>query len=160
MNIRKKTILTIIHATITIVLVGGILAYTIFLRSYKDLEKMDILADVNHLESTLDRELDNLTAITNDWAAWDDTYRYMKDKNPEYLASNLVDGTFDSLGLNLFIIFELDSNIAYIKAYDLEEQEEIEPSNNVIQIITETPQFFQIDEDEISNGFISSEILQ
>ena len=49
----------------------------------------------------LNREIYHLDSFTNDWAAWDDTYRFMQDRDPIYIESNLVDQTFVGNRLNL-----------------------------------------------------------
>lgn len=142
MCIKKQTILTIICSTCTIVLVGAIFIQTTFLNSYKELETPDIQADTKRLLDTLDRELDNLSAITNDRAARDDTYRFVQDKNQEYVESNLVDGTFESLNVNIIIYYNLDGKVICQKAYDPENQEEIQLPIPILDYFENNPDFF------------------
>lgn len=155
MSLRKKTILTILAATLLIVAIGSILAKTVLLKSYKDLELTDIQADVTHVEATLDYERENLSALTNDWAAWDDTYQFMQDKNTTYLDSNLINGTFESLSLNFILYLDTDGNVAYQKAYDLEKQQIIPVPESIGAYLHQNPDLIHLKDNQYQNGFLS-----
>ena len=157
MSIRKRTILAILTATMIIVVFEVIHAHTVFLNNYKKLESDEILTDVNHLHAALDSELSDLYALTADWAAWDDTYEFIQNENATYLKSNLVDGTFESLGLNLIIFFDEDGKVIYQKAYDLEEQESIPVSDEITNFFSNNPDLFNLGESESNSGFLAVE---
>lgn len=158
MNIRKRTILTIFGATCIVMLVGGIFGYFAFLNSYEKLEILDIQSDAKRLLSTLDHETENLASITDDWAAWDDTYNFVQDKNQDYVDSNLVDGTFESLKLNLVIYFDTQGQVVYQKAFDLENQEEIAVSEDILEFFISHSGIFLTSEDFSHSGFLSADI--
>ena len=120
MNLRKRTFLTILSATMLIVVVFGILGYSVFLESYRDLELEETRSEVNHVYAMLNSETNNLNSINGEWAASNETYRFVKNKDQKYLDSNLGNSTFESLGINLFLLLDIEGNIVYQKAYDLE----------------------------------------
>lgn len=157
MTIRKRTILTIIGSTCTIVLVGVIFTQTSFLDSYKELETLDIESDAIHMMRSLEGELDDLSALTNDWAAWDDTYQFIQDKNQEYIASNLVDGTFESLSVSLIVLYDPDGRVVFQKAYDLENQEEILPPISILDNFKGNSDFYFTNEEKQNSGFFFNE---
>lgn len=66
----------------------------------------------------IDDEFARLLATTVDWAEWDDTYAFVEGRNEEYISSNLVDGTFIDLGIDLVIFLDRDGEIVYAKLYD------------------------------------------
>ena len=157
MNIRKRTILTILGTTCIVMLVGGIFGYFTFLNSYERLEILDIQSDAKRLLSTLDHETENLSSITDDWAAWDDTYDFVQDKNQEYVDTNLVDGTFESLKLNLIIYFDTQGQVVHHKAFDLENQEEIAVSKDILDFFDNHPSIFLASENLNNSGFLSAD---
>ncbi|MBN1763609.1 MAG: PAS domain S-box protein, partial [Methanomicrobia archaeon] len=54
-----------------------------------------------------------------------DTYAFIEDRNEEYIASNLIDGTFADLELNLMLFIDSSGQIVFGKAFDLENEEEL-----------------------------------
>lgn len=69
--------------------------------SYFSLERKGAQKDVSRCEGALQREIEHLNLLTNDWAAWDDTYRFIQDRNEDYIESNLVIETFSDNRLDL-----------------------------------------------------------
>ncbi|HBE94517.1 MAG TPA: bifunctional diguanylate cyclase/phosphodiesterase [Desulfovibrio sp.] len=52
----------------------------------------------------LDANLEDLKALSLDWAWWDDSYRFAQSPSPEYRESNLNSDTFQAQKLNLLLI--------------------------------------------------------
>ncbi len=131
MNIRKKTILTVTFFSLVIVAIGALLANTLFLNSYRRLERNDIEQDVGRLHAALAVELANLTSLTKDWATWDDSYDFMRNHNSAYIESNLVDSSFENLRLNYIGFFDTSHEVVFQKVYDLEAQREVQLSREL-----------------------------
>ena len=62
----------------------------------------------------------HLTANLQDWSGWDDTYRFVQDHNPEYVASNLSDTTFLNLKLSAMVFVNTSGRVVHAGAFDLE----------------------------------------
>ncbi|MCJ7519092.1 MAG: diguanylate cyclase [Anaerolineaceae bacterium] len=142
MNLRKKTILAIAITFLLTIAVGYGYTHTLFLKSFLNIENQEIEANVRRLHYSLDREIENLGTLTNDWAAWDDTYAFVQNPSQEYISLNLVDDTLSELGLNFILYFDNNGNIIYSKAYDLEKDIEIPLENSIfsyIKDLTSTP---------------------
>lgn len=78
----------------------------ILLPSFFNLERQNIKSNVQRVANSLGNELDHLAVLTNDWAAWDDTYKYIINQNSEYEISNLGDSTFSLNRLNLLYLID------------------------------------------------------
>jgi len=104
MNLRIKVLLTLLFL---MTLFGsaeyGVFRWVIF-PSFLALEREEAREDLERCVRALNREIYHLDSFTNDWAAWDDTYRFMQDRDPIYIESNLVDQTFVGNRLNLVYI--------------------------------------------------------
>jgi len=157
MTLRKKTFLTILSATMLIVVVFGILAQTVFLDNFRKLELAETRSEVNHVYATLNNETENLTKITSDWAAWDDTYQFIQDKNQAYLDSNLVNSTFDGLGINLFLLLDKNGDIVYQKAYDVESKKVIPVPEEVMLYLRQNTDLLHLKVNEVRNSCLSIE---
>ena len=73
--------------------------------AFDDLEMSAARADLKRAEMALLTDLDNLQAITADWAPWDDIYFYVQGQNPGFERSNLDRPTLDNLGLDFLAIY-------------------------------------------------------
>jgi PAS domain S-box-containing protein len=131
MTLRKKTLLIIAGTFYGVIILLFFISRTILLESYADLERQSTHRDVDRALASYSRELASLETTTSDWAAWDDTYAFIDDVNEEYIRSNLTDGTFTELGLNLMLYVDFAGQIVFSKAFDLENEEEIPPPQSV-----------------------------
>ena len=85
----------------------------VILPSYARLEQEGAGKDVSRCIEALRRELAHLDAVTHDWAAWDDTYAFVKDGNPHYPKSNLLPQTFTDNRINLLYILDAEQNVLW-----------------------------------------------
>ncbi len=137
MSLRKKTLMVVAIAFLVLIAVGYFYTQTIFIKSYLVLEEQEIDANVRRFQYTLDSEIDYLGKLTNDWAAWDDTYVFMQSPNQKFISSNLVDDTFSELGLNFTFFLNVNTNAVYKKAFELENAVEIPVENSILSYITD-----------------------
>jgi signal transduction histidine kinase len=80
----------------------------VLLPSFVELEQREAEKNVERATAALERELELLEPQCKDWAMWDDAYRYAEDRNEEWPANNLTQGSLAA------------ANIIYAGAYDLE----------------------------------------
>ncbi|MGB9640922.1 MAG: EAL domain-containing protein [Anaerolineales bacterium] len=142
-SLRTKTLLT---TAITIFLLTGVLygfSSTYWFNTLKNIEQENIKKDLQRVQISFQREMENLSAITNDWAAWDDTYNFIENPDEEYIQTNLVPSTFSGLKLNLIAIINQDGKIIYGKTYanDLNELQPL--SANLEQLLVTHSQLYQ-----------------
>ncbi len=101
------------------------------LNSFSDLEQQEARQNVMRTFGALDRSLYNLDAWAYDWGSWDDSWNFMHDQNEDFIESNLADGTFKGLRLNLLLYVDTMGNIVHGKAFDLENDEEVPVSKGM-----------------------------
>ena len=106
MSIRAKISLTAIIA----VLAGIVLNYgvqrLIVIPSFTSLEQKEAIENLQRCTGTIAREIHHLDSLCVDWSAWNDTYEYVKDRNPRYVANRLNAETFKSNNLDLLILVD------------------------------------------------------
>jgi sensor domain CHASE-containing protein len=103
----------------------------------------------------LSRELSGLESITGDWASWDDTYTFIEDANTEYVQSNLIDGTFIELKLNLMMFIYSSGRNVFTKAFDLQNEEEIAiPSGLQEHLSSDSPLVAHPDTESSTTGIV------
>ncbi len=118
MRLRPRTFL-IVAATSTVFMLALIAALPpILLRSYYELEKRDARLNANRVATALDETLSELGTKVADWASWDDTYKYIKDRNPAFLRSNLLPATFDLLRIDAIAFLDVSDQVVYGRQHD------------------------------------------
>jgi len=125
MVMRKRILITIGATFACLVLMLYFVSRVILMGSFAELEEQYARRDVERALTALFGELAALDTMVFDWAAWDDTYVFIKDANKEYIASNLVDGTFTSVRLNLMLFVNSSGQIVFGKGFDLDSEEEM-----------------------------------
>ncbi len=125
MTLRKKTLMTVGITIIGLLIMLYFISQTTLVRSFTELEEQHTYQNVERVLSALSNNLSSLETTASDWASWDDTYDFIEDANGEYIESNLIDGTFTELRLNLMLFINSSGQIVFGKAFDLYNEEEI-----------------------------------
>lgn len=85
MTLKKKIVgIIVVLMSLTAVMNFTIYRWVIF-PHFKALERQQAEKDLSRCTAALKSEIDHLDAFTNDWAAWDDTYRFIADQNSAYI---------------------------------------------------------------------------
>jgi sensor domain CHASE-containing protein len=116
----KKKILGILLALMT---VAAIMDYAVhrwvIYPNYAALEQAQAEKDLARCVAALQDEIEHLDAFANDWAAWDDTCRFVADRTQAYIDSNLGPRTFLDNRLNLIAFYNPRGLRVWTRAYDL-----------------------------------------
>ena len=97
MKLRQKTLLIISVALVSLIGVLYATATLILYHDFHKLEVQDVQQDVVRALNALDANLASLDTVAQDYAKWDDTYKFIDRKHQNYITSNLVDNTFEDL---------------------------------------------------------------
>ncbi|PMR69827.1 GGDEF domain-containing protein [Halomonas heilongjiangensis] len=74
--------------------------------------------ELDRAERAIGAELRHMGRLVEDWAWWDDTYRFVRDERPEYVASNLYDSTLETLDLSLMMFVSAEHRPYWIAGFD------------------------------------------
>ncbi len=99
------------------------------------IEHQDTIQNAVRASNALLREVSSLDTKVHDWSAWDDTYRYVKDRNSAYHESNLVRDTFTTLNINFMIFIDNSGEIVFSKGFDLSDDREILVPKSLFDLI-------------------------
>ncbi|RJP79270.1 MAG: response regulator [Desulfobacteraceae bacterium] len=103
------------------------LQHLVILPSFAALEKEEARKNLERCLDTIQGEIHHLVMISGDWALWDDTYRFVQDRNPEYIESNLHWGSLEGAsGINLIYIVAANGDIVWGEAYDSSQKGKID----------------------------------
>jgi len=111
--LQSKVSLTLVLLIASFVIVSYTILRSVIAPAFDELELAAARSDLHRAEGALRADIENLDAVTADWAPWDDIYAYVRGENPGFLKSNLNRPTLDNLGLNLLAVYGSNSNLAW-----------------------------------------------
>jgi len=121
----KKMLVIVSLTMIGIIVLSFVISQTVLLNSYIELEQQQTRENLDRALRSLSDELSGLNSTAHDWSSWDDTYAFVKDRNPDFVQLNLADATFVNLRINLMLFANLTGAVVYAKAFDLENNREM-----------------------------------
>jgi sensor domain CHASE-containing protein len=113
----------VIGLIVVVLLIYGALDYTVqsrlILPSFTAIEREEALKDMNRVLQGIERETQDLVVSAADWATWDDSYRFVQDRNDAFREMNLNDTGMTSLTVNLLYFFDAARNQVWGRVFDL-----------------------------------------
>uniref|UniRef100_A0A7C6AG83 Diguanylate cyclase n=1 Tax=candidate division WOR-3 bacterium TaxID=2052148 RepID=A0A7C6AG83_UNCW3 len=133
----KRKVFTYIFLSTVLFLCGAIIfTRTVLTNQFKTLAQNQIEQKIEMVHKLLESEIERLVQINADWAAWDETYHFIQNRNEEYKRNNLIPASFATLGLKILIYFDLNKNIIYAGEYNPEKELIIYPDTGICQQIS------------------------
>ncbi len=124
MTLRRRTAIAVLTACIVAVVVLYFTLQGILAARFTTLERQKANRDLGRASNALSQDIASVEMVVGDWAPWDDTYRFMQDRNTEYVASNLEASTLINLGISFIVFVDPAGQIAYSKGVDLSNETE------------------------------------
>lgn len=112
-GLRGQTLLIVGTTLVGLLGVLYVSSSTILLAGFAKFEQQDTQRNVKRVVDALSDELAKLSFTANDWAAWDDTYAFIADRNPTYIKTNLNDATIARLRLDLMLYIDRTGSIVF-----------------------------------------------
>ncbi len=86
--------------------------------SFASLENDDARRNLLRCTDAIESDLQNLSSLVRDWSAWDDTYRFVTERDDSFRETNLMETTFSNTNTE-FVCFVMSSNeILWGKCYN------------------------------------------
>jgi len=95
---------------------------TLFLGDIHDIEEKEVRQSVQQSLEALSSEQSRLNGLTSDWAAWDDTYKFIQDGNRAYIESNLPEGELALLDINFMLFISSSGSLVLSDSFNLRNQ--------------------------------------
>ena len=118
MNLGQKTLLIVSLSVAGVMAVLYLVGRDLLLRSYLELEAEQTSSAVARAETSLNDQIANLAATTNDYGAWDRTYTFMQQRSPDYIRQEFENATLQGLHVNSVLLADTSQQISFFKAYN------------------------------------------
>ena len=119
MALRKKTLFIVALTVVALIVILSGASQIILMQGFVRLEQQAVQKDVSRVLAAVANEEADLSSRAADWAGWDDTYRFVTDRNAAFEEANLADETFVNLDLSLMLFFDASGRLVFGKAFDL-----------------------------------------
>jgi len=118
LSIRTKTLLAIAGVFAVLVGVLLVLSQSLIVNAFSKLENEYVTRNMLQIRSAFDNFAGKLFSTAGDWSGWDDTWRFVEDKNQNYIDDNLSASAFANLNVNMMIFFRRDGALAFGRNFD------------------------------------------
>lgn len=126
-SLRTKSVSVLgLVIVLSVILNFGVLNFLVY-PSFIELEQVETKRNLKRTQDAIRNELSHLSTFVWDWAAWDDTYAFIKNPNQgqKYIDSNLTESVFSGNFLNLILFYNNKGKLAWGQIYDLATKKKI-----------------------------------
>ncbi len=106
MPLRRRLLLLFLPLMLISLGAVWLLSQHLLLQRFDQLDADHLAESANQLHRELHQQMEHLQTLSRDWAWWDDSYRFIEQRNPEYRSSNLTQDTLDNLGLHFILLYD------------------------------------------------------
>lgn len=153
-SLRRRTLITLGLMVVGLVLVVYLIFNSIIKSSITELEHQDVQENLKRVQNAIVDDLDKMASIAEDWAAWDDTYYFVNDKNERYVKNNLQIETFLNLKLNVMIFTDNSGELIFAKGADLKDESEMPLPDGLLAHLEKSLLLSRLDPDFKIQGII------
>lgn len=125
-SLQRQLALLLVCMSLAFVGVSCLLQSQLIMPAFASLERQAALRDVDRCLAGIQRDLDLLSDVTNDWGAWDDTYQFAADRNGKFQQANLTPEAFSSARVGLIAVLNASRELVWGECRDPESVEVIE----------------------------------
>lgn len=119
MSLRSRTLLAGGVIIGLLIVLTYLVLSTIISQSFTELEKKESKLNAERVVKALEQQMRSQLASTRDYSEWDDTYNYVVSHDPAYLADNFDLAVYENLNISLIMILDLQYQMVFGQAFDL-----------------------------------------
>ena len=125
MRLRAKTLLIVGVTLAGLTLLLQIASRWLVMDNVDALEAGAARQDLERATRALLEEVASLYDTTRDYAVWDETYRFAKERNPDYLARHLPTENQDASRVRLVVLMDLSGAVLHTRLIDVEKHRQM-----------------------------------
>ena len=126
MSIRAQITTLLIALSILFVGTTWIVQAWVMMPAFEQLERENVYRNLDRAVDAIKGDLQNLSNLANDWGAWDDTYRFVLDRNETFRQTNLMEQTFTNTDSDFACFLDSNHKIVWGYFYDKEKASFVE----------------------------------
>jgi sensor domain CHASE-containing protein/signal transduction histidine kinase/HAMP domain-containing protein len=149
----SKKVLIITLFIFAVLTAAFTLTHNMQLSNYLEFEKSDTSNNVERVQNAISTQQGYLDYINQDWACWDDTYRFIEDRNQRYIDVDIQNETLASLRINVMLFVNDTGSVVYNKSVDTNTGEETPVPKELLKMVENGALLTKAENDSVS-GFV------
>ncbi len=149
----SKKVLIITLFIFAVLTAAFTLTHNMQLSNFLELEQNDTLKNVERVQNAIAIQQKDLDYLVADWACWNESYRFVEDRNQRFIHETIKNETLAVLKLNVLIYVNDSGSVVYAKAVDIGTAEEMPVPDDLIKLI-EDKALLTKSENETIKGFV------
>lgn len=145
-SLRWRALKIIIISVLLLIGFVFILMSTVVYSRFSRIEQDHALENMKRVEQGFLNIVEALEIKSADWAIWDDTYQFIKDRNDAYITSNLSPSSLSNLQINDVVYFDTNANPTFKISLDWEKKIERPFQNEILKDFRSDSRFFKYPE--------------
>ena len=113
MPLRVRISLIVVLAVVLYAGLDYCVQTLVVLPRFHELEREEARNDAQRAREALAREIVHLDTLVLDWSAWNETYRFVEDRNKDYVNDTLNEETLEADNLNLLYITDAGGGLVW-----------------------------------------------
>lgn len=118
MSISAKTTALILLMGLLLSVSAFYIQRSIVYPAFHDIELEYARNNIDRVVRRLDAQRETIDFTVYDWSAWNDTYSFIQNRDPEYIESNLYPDTFLNFGFDVVLFLNLDGEPLWGRVFD------------------------------------------
>lgn len=142
---------------VTLITFGAILYLaltTLFRERFEELERIEVIKNLDRIQNDIENEKDHLLTKTRDWAAWDDTYEFLRTHSDDYIQSNLTTESIIQLRIEGILFFNIKGELFHSMFIDRKNEVKIDIPESIKSFFSESKIFLAHQDIESSKSGI------
>lgn len=123
-TLKTHSLLALALSIFVFLLVLFLVSRAIIFNGFSKIEAQQIALAVERYENTFKSRLKFIESKLSDWAIWDDSFEFLQNRNPRYIASNYGPRPFSVLNINIAAIFDRGGRIVFAREYGPTDKDE------------------------------------
>ena len=119
MKIRLKLIALLAGIFLVLGLAEILVEKRVIMPSFAELERAGAHTAMRRIDSALIQIIDRIAISATEWGNWDETYRYVVERDPKFITSNVTDIGLRQLDINVLLLVTTEGHIIIARDLDL-----------------------------------------
>ncbi len=116
-----RRILLFIGVTLIVMLFFITLATdSVIMKGFSHVERNFMMRNLARAENAISDQVSSMGRSAADWAAWDDAYRFVQDRNKSFVDANLGKDVFEDLHVDIVLFLDTDGAPVFGETFDRE----------------------------------------
>lgn len=111
LKLTTKVILGLSTTVILLVIVLGVIGQFVLGRSFEQLELDAVERNLSRAKEAVESRVEAISVKLSDWANWDDTYKFVEDKNEAFREANLKAPSIANLKIDFMLFYDPSGNL-------------------------------------------------